>query len=376
MPSRNETESNILEIVAQKGPQSRADLGRAIGLTRATAGKVVARLLEDGILQFSDTLGSKEQLSVGRPGELVSINPDYSHVIGVDAGVGFVLALRMNMAGGVVAFDRVKTCASDNAPEKLVKLIATLVNSVAKGAPALGGVSVAVPGIITRDGHVMRAPFLNWHDVPFRDLLAQNLAKFGELSLENDANALAMGEVIRGNVLPDDMNIFFSMDVGVGGSIIRNGKLMDGQSGLAGEFGHIFVHPSSGNSAVRLENVVGRRAVLDRHAALGGRQSSLKGFLKALDAGEPAALSVQAEWIEVLAQALSTITSVLNPGSIVFGGSLTALLERSLDELDVAYQDMLMHGTAKPRIVLAESAQHSVARGCGDLRRGAVFRSI
>lgn len=81
---------------------------------------------------------------------------------------------------------------------------------------------MAIPGIVMRDGHVMRALFLDWHDVPFLDLIAEDLARFGAPSLENDANALAMGEVIRGHVSPNDMNErFFSMDVGVGG-IIKN----------------------------------------------------------------------------------------------------------------------------------------------------------
>ncbi|MEM1431584.1 MAG: ROK family transcriptional regulator [Pseudomonadota bacterium] len=372
---RNAFEAAMLEVIAKTGPQSRAELGRATGITRATAGTLVARLLDKGILQHSQMPGDVRQRPVGRPGELVSLNPDYKHVIGVDAGIGFVQALRMNLQGDVVAERRVETRAADRAPERLARLIADLVRDVADGARAFGGVSVAIPGIVTREGHVMRAPFLDWHDVPFLDLIAGDLAPFGALSLENDANALAMGQVIRGTVSPDDMNIFFSMDVGVGGSIVRGGVLMDGQSGLAGEFGHIFVHPSTGGAAVRLENVIGRRAVLDRYAELGGQARDLEAFLAALDAGETTARALQAEWIEVLAQALATITSVLNPGCIAFGGSLTALLDRSLPELDAAYQGLLMHGTVKPRFVLADSAQHSVALGCGDIRRAAVLRT-
>ena len=365
----------MLEHLAKAGPQSRADLGRAAGITRATAGNVVGRLMNGGILRLSDAPHPGRQRLVGRPGELVGINPDFTHVIGVDAGIGFVLALRMNLSGDVIAVDRDDTDPSGVAPDEMARLVVKLVRSVARDAPSVGGVSVAIPGIITRTGHVMRAPFLDWHNVPFRDLVEKDLAPFGPLSLENDANALAMGEVIRGNVSPSDMNIFFSMDVGVGGSIIRDGVLLDGQSGLAGEFGHIFVHPSNGSSAVRLENVIGRRAVLERYAELGGEADDLGEFLLDLDNGVPRARKLQAEWIEVLAQALSTITSVLNPGSVVFGGSMTGLLERSLDDLGVAYHGLLMHGTAKPRFVIADSAQHSVARGCGDLRRLAVFRS-
>ncbi|MEM6381347.1 MAG: ROK family transcriptional regulator [Pseudomonadota bacterium] len=374
MRRRSKAEANLLQSLAQQGPQSRADLGRSIGQTRATAGNVVARLLEEGIVRTAGSAEHDTHRTIGRPGERVSINPDHCHVIGVDAGIGFVIALRMDLAGTVVAAEQIKT--EDRAPAAMLDRVVSLVQEVAIGAPSIGGVSVAVPGIITREGYVMRAPFLGWKDVSFRDQLARHLGDYGPLSLENDANALAMGEVIRGHVAPDEMTIVLSMDVGVGGSILSGGKLMDGQSGLAGEFGHMFVQPSSAEAPVRLENFIGRFALLARYGALGGEGVSLDAFVDALDQGERAARQVQHEWVEVLAQALSTITSVLNPGSLVFGGPLTTLLERSLPLLDEAYEGLLMHGTAKPRFVLLPFAQHAVARGCCDLRREAIFSMV
>ena len=50
------------------------------------------------------------------------------------------------------------------------------------------------------------------------------------------------------------------------------------------------------------------------------------------------------------------------------------IVARAMDELDAAYEALLMHGTAKPHFVLAESVEHSVARGCADLRRAGFFR--
>ncbi|MEO1104281.1 MAG: ROK family transcriptional regulator, partial [Pseudomonadota bacterium] len=217
----------MLELLALNGAQSRADLARAAGITRATAGNLVARLLAEGIVRHAPTLEAEKDRSVGRPGEQVALNPDFAHVVGIDAGIGFVLALRMDLAGTIRAVERVEIPLAEETPERLAALVTALVRKVCDTAPPIAGVAIAIPGIITRDGHVMRAPFLGWTDVPFRDLIEDELAPFGTLALENDANALAMGEVIRGHVSPDDTNIFFSMDVGVGGSIIWEGRLMD-----------------------------------------------------------------------------------------------------------------------------------------------------
>jgi len=365
----------MLDHLASAGPKSRADLARALGVTRATAGNVVARLLAAGLLHHPPPAETGAGRAVGRPGELVTLNPDHCHVIGVDAGIGFILALRMNLCGDVIASVRVQLPTSSPSPATMARHLIALVDRIATGGPKIAGVSVAIPGIITRDGFVMRAPFLHWRNVAFRDLIAEAMAPHGALSLENDANALAMGEVIRNRVRPTDTNIFITMDVGVGGSIVRNGQLMDGQSGLAGEFGHIFVHPASGGDAVRLEDYTGRHAILRRHRELGGTARDLDAFLVSYDAGGGAARQASAEWIEVMAQALSTITSILNPGSIVFGGSMTAFMARVMAELEAAYDALLMHGTVKPHLILADSAEHSVARGCADLRRAAVFRA-
>lgn len=371
--TRTETEAAILEHLDLRGPCSRAELSRELGMSKAAAGTRVARLLEEGILRQNDA-ATDEGRSVGRPGELVALNCDHAHVIGVDAGIGFVFVLRLDLCGEVRAEARVEIPIADQSPETIADIVCDLVSRVSEGAPRVEGVSIAIPGIIMRNGFVMRAPILGWQGVPFRALIEKRLSRHGPLSLENDANALAMGEVIRGHVRPDATDIFISMDAGVGGSIVREGTLMDGHSGLAGEFGHIFVHPSDGRRAMRLEDVVGRHVVLKRYAEIGGRAANLPEFIADLDRGRPEAEQVRDEWVEVMAQALSTITSVLNPGSVFFGGSMTALLSRSMERLETAYDSLLMHGTIKPRLVIADSAEHSVARGCADILRARIFR--
>jgi predicted NBD/HSP70 family sugar kinase len=371
--TRTETESGILEHLDLKGPSSRAELSREIGISKAAVGTRVARLLEEGIIRENQVAAGGDR-PVGRPGGLVALNCDHAHVVGVDAGIGFVFVLRLDLCGEVRADGRVEIPIAEQTPEAIADIVCDLVDRVSAGAPRIAGVAIAIPGIIMRDGFVMRAPILGWQGVPFRDLIEMRLKRYGTLALENDANALAMGEVIRGHVQPDATDIFISMDAGVGGSIVRKGAIMDGHSGLAGEFGHIFVHPSDGRRAMRLEDVVGRQAVLTRYAEIGGRSDTLAGFIADLDAGCPEAEQVMSEWVEVMAQALSTLTSVLNPGSVIFGGSMTALLSRSMGRLEAAYERLLMHGTIKPRFVVADSAEHSVARGCADILRARIFR--
>lgn len=88
--------------------------GRSWPSDRDHAGNVAARRLSDGILQFPDLPGPDARRLVGRPGELVSISPDFTHLIGVDAGFGFVLALRMNRCGDVIAVERLqRNCRTD-----------------------------------------------------------------------------------------------------------------------------------------------------------------------------------------------------------------------------------------------------------------------
>lgn len=61
-------------------------------------------------------------------------------------------------------------------------------------------------------------------------------------ALENDANCAALAEFGLGNGLGVQNLAVMTLGTGVGGGIILNGKLHNGNRNMAGEFGFMFIH--------------------------------------------------------------------------------------------------------------------------------------
>jgi glucokinase len=107
----------------------------------------------------------------------------------------------------------------------------------------IAAVSVAVPGTVNvSEGLVMTAPNLkSLDDFALGPALSKELGR--PVTIENDANAAAVGEWWRGAGRGYRTLICVTLGTGVGGGIILEGKLWRGVDGSAGEIGHIAVDP-------------------------------------------------------------------------------------------------------------------------------------
>ena len=105
------------------------------------------------------------------------------------------------------------------------------------------GIGVGAPGFIdAKTGVVYRAVNIGWQDF---ELASQ----FKELSglpvyIANDANVAVLGENWKGAGNQANNLIAVTLGTGVGGGIIANGSVLDGENGTAGEIGHITVDPN------------------------------------------------------------------------------------------------------------------------------------
>ncbi|MEJ5304697.1 MAG: ROK family protein [Ignavibacteria bacterium] len=102
------------------------------------------------------------------------------------------------------------------------------------------GIGIGFPGKVNAEkGIVTSAPnFNNWKNIQVR----KKLLKFGfPVFIDNDANCAALGELYYGRGRKLNNFIMVTLGTGVGGGIIINKKLFHGDSGGAGEIGHITI---------------------------------------------------------------------------------------------------------------------------------------
>ena len=108
-------------------------------------------------------------------------------------------------------------------------------------SPSVVGVGCAGP-ITWNVETVSPLNIAQWRDFPLRDRLASDtgLTVFGD----GDAKALALAEGWLGAAKGVDNFMAMVVSTGVGGGIVLNGQLLDGESGNAGHVGHVIVEPN------------------------------------------------------------------------------------------------------------------------------------
>jgi glucokinase len=121
--------------------------------------------------------------------------------------------------------------------------IQSLVERFGGSAGRLSGIGIGVPGIIEmQTGMLRESPNLpGWSDYPVREEIERRLGT--RVVLENDANSAALGEKWLGAAADVDDMCMITLGTGVGGGVVLGGRVWQGMTGMAGELGHIKVHP-------------------------------------------------------------------------------------------------------------------------------------
>lgn len=366
---RHINEMRVLDVVFRHGRISRANIARELAMTRSTAGNIVAGLAGDGFVIEDDSEEDKAA-GTGRPGTFVRLNPQHGLFIGADIGVGRIVVVALDFEANPVARQEVELSSGKTTAERaMAALAATLRRLLDKVAPAgpVRGLCLTVPGVIGRDGAVLRAPFLGWRNEPVLEMLHGLLPQIPILIAENDANAFAIGEAYRNRRADSATEVYIFLDAGVGGAIVNDGKLLRGQDGYAGEFGHMILGEEGfiklATPYGSFESFIGREAILARHRYHGGSSQNFGGFLAAAKAGEAPALATLKDWTFYLGRGLALISSIFNPGRIVLGGPVAALFR--LCEKDVLRNIRLnlLDDYPTPNVVLSEMGSEGPAIG-------------
>ncbi len=360
--------ARALERLLAQGAMSRADLARELGLTRSTASRIAAALIEEGqVVERAEDDAARGQRS-GRPAIRLELNPDHALFLGADIAAGHLRLAAVDFVG------RVRHLADrpvdSTRPEDLVSALAKMVAGfrASRDRPAaIRGLNVSVPGIVDLSGEVRRAPPLGWQRVALLRLLRPRLGPVPVAGLVNDANAFAAAarEAHGGEALTDA--VFLFIDEGVGACLVSGGRILYGRDGFAGEMGHIPMGEPGFDDRTGVsgafENFVARRAILARHAALGGGAVDLPTFLARLEAGDPSAARVAADWARIFGRGMAMLTALLNPQTIVIGGRVAPLFRHARAAATDEMQRMLMPGSVAPQLEPARLGPEGPAVG-------------
>src|SRR5437660_1397204 len=267
-----------------------------------------------------------------------------AHYVGVELCASSARAALVSASGEVVA-RRDAAFSGEDLAAQVARLVSELRDSTHVRVAAVG---VGLPGLVNpQTGRVVISS-----DLPsaVRADLRAELSKAMSLpvTLDNDANAGAMGEYAAGAGRGSRNMFYVTIGTGIGGAIIIDGKLWRGASGFAGEFGHITigaegVECACGNvgcleTVASAPNIVRRtreRLLRDSTSSL-SRLGLNKDFTAAdiahaaRDGDDFAALMIERTG-RYIGTAIAAVINLLNPERIVLGGGVMDAGELILD---------------------------------------------
>ena len=132
------------------------------------------------------------------------------------------------------------------------------------GSGRIKGIGVGAPNGNFYTGTIEYAPNLPWKGIiPLAELLETKFKL--PVTLTNDANAAAIGEMMYGAAKGMKDFIMITLGTGVGSGIVANGQLIYGHDGFAGELGHTIVIPDG-----RFHKGTGKKGPLEAYASATG----------------------------------------------------------------------------------------------------------
>ena len=332
--------ARLVRILHTSGATTRSDLVAVTGLNRSTVGVLVSELVAAGLVEEVSGPGG----NVGRPSLVVRPVPGSAVVAAFDVRVGSTMGAIVGLGGTTLATMESAHGTGPLTPEaavsQIVSMTAELFDAVPDGA-AWVGVGVAIPGIVHVDtGRVLLAPNLSWSDVDFGPALESALIlEFGGcpmVTAGNDANLGAISESVRGVARGRRSVVYLSSDVGIGGGIVLDGRILSGNGGYGGEVGHVVVHPDGRpcrcGSQGCWETEVGQEAIL-RAAGLDPETATIDGLIElavAGDAGVLRGLASIGDWIGI---GLANLVNTFNPDAVILGGHLGRVLPHTADHI-------------------------------------------
>lgn len=312
----------LLEIIRTNQPISRADLSRRSGLQRSTVSQIVEQLIEEEWVRE----GAIARLPRGRRPTLLGLNDDLV-VIAADFHPKQATVAVVDLQGRLISRVQLPLGSDPAASIKNVVDCMKRIRSSHQGR-SFEGIGISVPGRVDpKTQRLIFAPNLRWRDFDIKGAVERGMGL--RVELENAANACLLAELWFEQMDGIRNAVLLTISEGIGGGILANGNLISGQSGMAGEFGHVSLDPLGPLCGCGQNGCF--EAFASCHAALRyyaesttNTHLSFHQLLALADEGDKHALAALERQAEYLGKGLRLVIAALSPEVILLAGDITS----------------------------------------------------
>lgn len=275
-------------------------------------------------------------------------------ILGVDIG-GTKVAVGIVDPDGKIRAQIRKPMSAHGSPEAGFEAVTAAIDSMVASSPEdIQSIGICAPGPLDpKSGIVLNPPNVPcWRNFPLAEKISSRYRV--PVKVDNDANAAGLAENRWGAARGFRYEFYATVGTGIGTGIVFDGSIYHGNTGSAGEGGHMSIDYRgpvcncgkrgcieilAAGTAIGLR----ARAILQSEASrpsairdlADGNISSVTSELvgRAYKAGDPLAREILVETADMLTAWLGNIVDLLDPDVIVMGGGVAAMLEPFFEEM-------------------------------------------
>ncbi|MEU6729573.1 ROK family transcriptional regulator [Nonomuraea wenchangensis] len=345
-----------LELLLVDGPLTRAELGERTGLSKVTAGQLLARLEERGLVEVAgERAGGR-----GPHAALYGVVPSSAYVAGLEVLPDSLKVGVADITGRIVVEITVNPADGGDPVRTVHAAVQRACDTAGIGLERLRAFVIGTRGVVDPVSGDVRWSYdlPAWH-VGVLASLRRTLG--ASVTIENDVNLVALAEHTYGAAVGHDDFVVIWAGVGQGLGVMLDGRLHRGITGGAGEIGWLPVpgeplpadvsQPQSGS----FQRLVGHDALRGLAREHGVQGATVPDLVR--NGGEDFLDAVAGR----LAVGAAAITVVLDPGLIVLSGDVgRAGGERLAAKVQEAVARVC---PSRPPVVTTRVAGNPVLRG-------------
>lgn len=290
------------------------------------------------------------------------------YYVGIDLGGTFIKGGIVDELGDIVYSDKVPTEADqggDRVAMNIAMLTETLIKQMKISKKDVVGIGMGVPGMIdSKAGNVIFSGNLKWKDFP----IAQKISALTGLNVKiaNDANVAALGEAKFGAAKGSENMVMITLGTGVGGGIVAEGKLLEGNKSAGAEIGHSVIvkdgeQCSCGRKGCFEAYSSATALIRDTKRAMEAHKDSDMWEIGSLDnvtgktafdykEADPYAKEVVDSYLEHLACGIANMANIFRPETVLLGGGVCAQGNALVKPLQKLLDKEIFAGELGPKV--------------------------
>ena len=290
------------------------------------------------------------------------------YYIGIDLGGTFIKGGIVDDEGNILVSDKIPTereYGGDRVTSNIVSLCKKLLAAANMSESDVVGIGMGVPGMIdSKTGIVTFSNNFDWEDFHIVDMIKAKIDL--PVKIANDANVAALGETKFGCGKEYKNTVLLTLGTGVGGGVVIDGKLFEGNGSAGAELGHSIVQvdgePCSCGNKGCLEAYASASALIrDTKRAMEQDKNSAMWAVGALDnvdgktafdhcETDASAKAVVDNYIKMLGAGIVNFANIFRPEAVLLGGGVCAEGDRLIKPLQAILNRDIFAGARGPQV--------------------------